>query len=330
MNSTFKALVVKEDNGKFIRSIERKNITELPGGDVLINVKYSALNYKDALSASGNKGVSKHYPHTPGIDAAGIVANSTVQEFKEGDEVIVTGYDLGMNTPGGFAEYISVPAAWVVKRPEKLTLKESMILGTAGFTAALSLYKLEQNGLTCDKGDVLVTGASGGVGSIAVAILSKCGYNITAATGKDEGDYLKQLGARSIINREELINNSGKPLLTGRWAAAIDTVGGSVLETLIASVKMSGSVAACGNVLSAKISTTVFPFILRGVNLLGINSAETNYNLRTKLWENLSGAWKPSVLENICTEHSLEELNSDIDLILRGKTRGRIVINMNI
>jgi putative YhdH/YhfP family quinone oxidoreductase len=330
MDRQFKAMVVREDNGKFSRKIEEKNISDLPDREVLINVKYSALNYKDALSATGNKGVSKFYPHTPGIDAAGIVAESKVPEYKEGDEVLVTGYDLGMNTPGGFGEYISVPAAWVVKLPERLTLKESMILGTAGFTAALSLYKLELNGLTKESGDVLVTGASGGVGSVAVAILSCCGYNVTAVTGKDEEAYLRRLGAKNIIKREEFLNHPGKPLLSGKWGAAIDTVGGSMLETVIASLKMSGSAAVCGNVLSAGISTTVFPFILRGVNILGINSAETNYTVRMKVWENLSGRWKPGALNEICEEHSLAELDNDIDLMMKGKTRGRIVINMGM
>jgi putative YhdH/YhfP family quinone oxidoreductase len=329
MNKQFKALVVREEDGKILRSIEIRNISDLPAGDVLIKVKYSALNYKDALSASGNKGVTKKYPHTPGIDAAGIVERSHTDAFKEGDEVLVTGYDLGMNTPGGFGGCISVPAGWVIKLPPGMTLKESMILGTAGFTAALSLYKLELNGLKKENGEVLITGASGGVGSIAAAILSKCGYEVTAATGKtSEENYLLSLGIKKVISREEITDKTGRPLLSGKWAAVIDTAGGSILETAIASVKMGGSVAACGNVLSVKFSTTVFPFILRGVNLLGINSAETNMNLRLKLWENLSSSWKPANPESICTEHSLEELNNDIDLILQGKTKGRIVVNL--
>ncbi|MFO7446557.1 MAG: YhdH/YhfP family quinone oxidoreductase [Ignavibacteriaceae bacterium] len=328
----FKAIIVKESDevkGKFIRSVSLKNISELPAGSVLIKVKYTALNYKDALSATGNKGVTRRYPHTPGIDAAGIIEETSDKIFKEGDEVLVTGYDLGMNTSGGFAEYIRVPAEWVLKLPEGLNLKESMILGTAGFTAALSLYKLELNGLKKENGEVLVTGATGGVGSLAAAILSKNGYDVAASTGKMfEKNYLTTLGAKRIISREEATDHSYKPMISSKWAAVIDTVGGNILETAIASTKMSGSVASCGRVQSPEFSTTVYPFILRGINLLGINSAETTMDLRLYLWNKLSSDWKPDVLNDICTEHSLEELNNDIDLILQGKVRGRIVARL--
>ena len=221
----FKALIVNEKNGKFTREISTKSLNDLPAGDVLIKVKYSSLNYKDALSATGNKGVTRKYPHTPGIDAAGMVEKSPGNLFKEGDEVVVTGYDLGMNTFGGFAEYIRVPVEWIVKLPKGLSLKESMMLGTAGFTAGLSIYKLEQAGLDKD-GEIIVTGATGGVGSLAVALLSKLGYNITASTRKKEKeDYLKNLGAKLIINSDELDDKTGKPLLNRRWKGAVDTVG---------------------------------------------------------------------------------------------------------
>jgi len=325
----FKALIIKEENGKFTREISTKSLNDLPAGDVLIKVKYSSLNYKDALSATGNKGVTRKYPHTPGIDAAGVVEESFSNQFKKGDEVVVTGYDLGMNTSGGFAEYIRVPGEWIVKLPKGLSLKESMMLGTAGFTAGLSVCKLEQAGL--DKnGEIIVTGATGGVGSLAVALLSKLGYNITASTRKKEKeDYLKNLGAKLIINSNELDDKTGKPLLNRRWKGAVDTVGGNILSTVFRSLDFGCSVASCGNVLSPEFNITVYPFILRGVNLLGINSAETPMELRKIIWQKLAGEWKINLLNELTTECSLEELNEKIDLIPEGKITGRILLNLD-
>ncbi len=329
MNKKFKALVVTEENGKFIREIDERKIDDLPAGEVLIKVKYSSLNYKDALSAIGNKGVTRKYPHTPGIDAAGIVAETSSNKFKEGDEVLVTGYDLGMNTSGGFAEYIGVPSEWIVKLPTGLSLKESMIYGTAGFTAALALYKLEQCSEVKIQGEVLVTGATGGVGSLAVAILSKNGYQVVASTGKkDQTEYLKKIGAKEVIGRDEVDDKSNRPLLNRRWKAAIDTVGGNILATVIKQMDYRCSVASCGNTYSPELHTTVFPFILRGVNLLGINSAETPMDLRLKIWEKLANEWKPYCLDEIYTECSLEQLSDKIDLILQGQIIGRVVIKL--
>lgn len=323
----FNALLVKEENGNFIREITERNIDDLPDGDIIINVKYSSLNYKDALSATGNKGVTRRYPHTPGIDAAGIVVGTNNDEFTEGEEVLVTGYDLGMNTSGGFAEYIRVPADWVVKIPDNLFLKESMILGTAGLTAALALYNMQRNGLD-KEGEVLVTGASGGVGSMAVAIFAGQGYKVVAGTGKtDQELYLKELGAVSVISREEMIDKNGKALLSGRWAGVVDTVGGNILSTAISSTKQWGVIAACGNAASYELHTTVFPFILRGVSLLGINTEKTPMNLREEIWEKLSVEWKPSKLNIMYEECSLEETNKKIDEILNGKVKGRILVN---
>ncbi len=325
----FKALLVKEENGKFIREIAEKKIEDLPEGDVLINVRYSSLNYKDALSATGNKGVTRRYPHTPGIDAAGIVVDTRSGKFTEGDEVLVTGYDLGMNTSGGFAEYIRVPAEWVVTIPDRLFLKESMILGTAGLTAALALDRMIQNDLD-KEGEVLVTGASGGVGSMAVALLAGQGYKVVAGTGKsDQEDYLKELGAVSLISREEMIDKSGKALLSGRWSGVVDTVGGNILSTAIASTKQWGVVAACGNAASAELNTSVFPFILRGISLLGINSEKTPMALREKMWEKLASEWKPGKLNLMYEECSLEETNKKIDEILKGGIKGRILVNLD-
>lgn len=326
-NMKFKALIVKEENGKFIREISTKAIDELPANDVIIKVRYSSLNYKDALSATGNKGITREYPHTPGIDASGIVEESSNELFNKGDEVLITGYDLGMNTPGGFAEYVRVPAEWVVELPEGLSPKESMILGTAGFTAALSVYQLEQAGLD-KKGEIIVTGATGGVGSLAIALLSKHGYSITASTRKeDKVNYLKKLGAKLVINSDELDDKSDKPLLKRRWTGAVDTVGGNILSTILRSVDYGGSVASCGNVLSPDLKMTVYPFILRGVNLLGINSAETQMDLRKVIWQKLAGEWKIDLLDEITTECSLEELNEKINLILKGEITGRILVN---
>ena len=330
-NRTFKAMVVRETGDKkFVREIDTRNIDELPPGEVLIKVSYSSLNYKDALSATGHRGVTRTYPHTPGIDAAGVVAESHSNLFKPGDEVIVTGFDLGMNTSGGFAEYVRVPASWPVKLPKQLTLKESMIYGTAGFTAALSLLKLEQHGLSPNQGPVLVTGATGGVGSTAVAILAKAGYQVTGATGKTEAkDYLQALGATGVIRREEVTDATGKPLLKDRWAGVIDTVGGNILATALKSTRYGGSVACCGLVASPELHTTVYPFILRGVNLLGIESSMCQPETRNRIWENLSGPWKPNNLTAIASECSLEQLDAKIELILQGKLKGRVVVVIN-
>jgi putative YhdH/YhfP family quinone oxidoreductase len=326
----FKSLIVKEENGKFFRSIQNNRVDELPEGEVLIHVHYSSLNYKDALSASGNKGVTRKYPHTPGIDAAGIVEESETDLFGKEDEVLVTGYDLGMNTPGGFGQYIRVPASWVVRLPQDLSLKESMIYGTAGFTAALAINKLQENGMEKNSGEILVTGATGGVGSFAAAILSKEGYKVTASTRKtDKSSYLKELGTVNIIDSGELLNISDKHLLNRRWKGAIDTVGGEILSSVIRSTDYRCSVAACGNVLSTELKISVYPFILRGVNLLGINSAETPMDLRLKIWEKISNEWKIPQLEKIYEECSLKELDNKIDLILKSKITGRILVNLN-
>lgn len=330
MSQTFKALRITEQGEKnYTRSIVERNIEDLPEGELLIKVSYAALNYKDALSSVGNKGVTRNYPHTPGIDAAGVVTQSDSDEFKEGDSVIVTSYDLGMNTDGGFAEYIRVPAAWAVPLPNNLTLKESMVIGTAGFTAGLGLFKMERIGQKPTMGKILVTGASGGVGSLAVGILSQAGYEVIASTGKTEAhEYLKQLGATECVDRAFADDDSSRPLLRPIWAGAIDTVGGNTLATALKACKREGSVASCGLVASPKLSTTVFPFILNGINLIGIDSAKCNMDIRRQVWEKLSGDWKVEGLENIATLCSLEELDPYIDQILKGKVRGRVVVEL--
>ena len=326
----FKAMVVTESAEKtFVREIKQRALSDLPAGELIVEVKYSSLNYKDALSASGNKGVTRKYPHTPGIDAAGVVADSTTRNFSVGDQVILTGFDLGMNTSGGFGQYISVPSGWAVKLPQGLSLRDSMAYGTAGFAAALCVMRLLAYGLNKDQGEVLVTGATGGVGSIAVGILAKLGYEVVAATGKTgEKEFLTRLGAKAIIAREEANDTSGRPLQKGRWAGVVDTVGGNILATALKSTKDNGLVAACGNAMSGDLATTVYPFILRGVSLLGVNSVDVPTRPRTVAWQKLAGDWKIDLSGDLITECSLEELSPKIDLILKGGIRGRVVVDL--
>lgn len=326
----FKALVVSETDDKdFKREILQKTVKDLSEGDVIIKVKYSSLNYKDALSAIGNKGVTKNYPHTPGVDAAGTVEHSQNKDIKDGEEVIVHGYDMGMDTSGGFGQFIRVPSEWVVRLPHELTLKESMAYGTAGFTAAQSIFRIVENGIKPEHGKILVTGATGGVGSMAVAILNKAGYEVTASTGKTEqNEFLKNLGASEIISREESTDKTGRLLLKGLWAGVVDTVGGEILATALKSTKQSGIVTTCGNVASHDLNTNVYPFILRGVSLIGIDSASCPMERRVKIWQRLASEWKLENLDKITRTVSLEEINPEIDLILKGGQVGRVVVDL--
>lgn len=328
--STFRALVVsKTDEKTFTREITERSISDLPEGEVLIRVHFSSLNYKDGLSCIGNPGVTRNYPHTPGIDASGKVTESSDSQFKTGDSVIVTSYDLGMNTSGGFGEYIRVPADWVVPLPEGMTFKEASIYGVAGFTAALSVDALQKYGVNPEQGEIVVTGSTGGVGSVSVALLSLLGYTVVASTGKkEESEFLLRLGASEIISREEVNDESKKPLLRERWAGAVDTVGGTTLAALLKAAKRGGAVAATGLVASSELSTTVFPFILRGVSLLGIDSGFTPTKLRLEIWNKLAGIWKIPQLEQLTIDCTLEELDPEIDKILAGGQRGRVVVNL--
>jgi putative YhdH/YhfP family quinone oxidoreductase len=324
--STYKALVVRQEGERFSRKIEEVPFGFLPESEVLIKVSYAGLNYKDALSASGHKGVTRSFPHTPGVDASGIVEKSSSPEFKPGQEVIVTSFDLGMNTKGGFAEYISVPTGWVVPLPEGLSLKDAMIMGTAAFTAALALHKMETSGQNPEMGELVVTGASGGVGSMAVAILAKRGYRVIASSGKQEHySWLKSIGAKRCISREGANDESGKPLLSTQWAGGIDTVGGNTLATLIKSCGKEGSIAVCGLVGSHELQTTVYPFILNGVNILGVDSAETPIDLRKRIWHLLATSYRPDRLADMGKIVSLDEISAYMDEILGGETSGRIV-----
>lgn len=327
---TFSALVVREaPDNTYVREIEERRVEDLPPGEVLIRVKYSSLNYKDVLSATGNKGVTKRYPHTPGIDAAGLVEESQSPDFKPGDEVLVTSYDLGMNTPGGFGQLIRVPAAWVVRLPLGLTLRESMIYGTAGFTAALSVHGLMARGAAAGQGKILVSGATGGVGSVAVSILAREGFQVTAVSGRPETrEYLLEMGAREVISAKEATDTSPRPLLKAQWAGAIDTVGGAILATTLRSVDYGGAVTCCGNVASPELPLTVYPFILRAVSLIGIDSQNCPMATRVEVWQKLAGKWKLPHLEKLVTEITLEGLNQQIDLILKRQHRGRTIVRL--
>ena len=301
----------------------------MPEGDVLIRVQYSSLNYKDALSASGNRGVTKKFPHTPGIDAAGIVALSNDSALPPGMEVIVTGYDLGMNTAGGFGQYIRVPLGWVLPKPDALTLHQAMQIGTAGFTAAQCISALMESGLESTSGPVLVTGATGGVGSVAVMLLSRQGYKVTAVTGKkSEYSFLSKIGADACMSREKFSSGSERLLLRERWAGVVDTVGGAILASAIKATQYGGTVTCCGNTMSGDLPINVYPFILRGVKLIGIDSAQCPLEQRKKIWTKFSGIWDIPLLEEMSRTVTLAELDVAIEQMLDGGSKGRIVVDM--
>jgi acrylyl-CoA reductase (NADPH) len=325
----FNALVVDKLGDDVTVAIKSLTLDDLPKGEVLIQVQYSSVNYKDGLASIANGNIVTSYPFVPGVDLAGIVASSTDSRFKEGDQVIVTSYGLGVSHYGGFSEYARVPADWVVPLPKSgLSLKEAMIIGTAGFTAALSIQRLEENGLKPENGPVLVTGSTGGVGSLAVAMLSQVGYHVIASTGKEsEHDYLKQLGAKEIVSREEVSPEKIRPIDKQRWAGVIDPVGGTTLAYALSTTKYGGSVAVSGLTGGTKVPTTVFPFILRGINLLGIDSVSCPMEVRVRLWERLSSDLKPKqLLDQISSEVTLTGLPPILTDILKAKVRGRTLV----
>jgi acrylyl-CoA reductase (NADPH) len=322
-------LATKDSDGNVSGEITERPLAELPEGEVLIRVEYSSLNYKDALAAKGHPGVNRVFPHIPGVDAAGTVAQSGVYEFVEGDPVLVTGFHMGSNRWGGFAQYVRVPQDWVVPLPSGLTLRESMMLGTAGLTAGFCVDALERHDVASDRGKVVVTGASGGVGSFAVAILARLGSHVVAVTGKPAAhEYLRSLGAAEILPREAVNDTSGKPLLPRRWAGAVDTVGAGALSTILRSTHLGGCVAACGNAAGFDLPITVYPFILRGVTLAGIDAAWCSLPLRHETWDRLAGDWKLDCLEIIARFIDLEELPARFDDILAGRLRGRLAIRI--
>ena len=322
----YSAYYVEENDGVFSASISRLELEKPADGFVQIKVSHSSLNYKDALSASGNKGVTRNYPFVPGIDAAGTITDPNSSQFSEGDEVIVTGYDMGMNTPGGFGEYINVPSVWVVKKPNNLTHLESMSIGTAGLTAAASILKIQESTKESDL-PVLVSGATGGVGSIGVMLMSKLGNEVSALTGKSSSvDFLKSIGATNIILRDEYLEAPAKAMDKPLFSSAIDTVGGKILSKMLAQISPHGVVACCGNVAGIEVNTTVFPFILRGISLCGIDSAESPLDFKTSIWEKFANEWKLdlSTSTKIIAKQNLQQ---EIDLILQGGQKGRVVIS---
>ncbi|MBS4210933.1 NADPH:quinone oxidoreductase family protein [Neobacillus rhizophilus] len=330
MSELFKALVVDKTETDFSVEVKEVSFDVLPEAEVLIKVAYSSINYKDGLASIADGKIVRSFPFIPGIDLAGVVVSSQDPRFQEGDKVIATSYEIGVSHYGGFTEYARIPGDWVVPLPENLSLKEAMVLGTAGFTAALSVQRLEENGVTPEKGKVLVTGATGGVGSIAVSILAKRGYEVVASTGKAaEHDYLHNLGASEVISREEVYNGKIKALDKQLWAGAVDPVGGESLAAVLSKIHYGGSVAVSGLTGGGNVPTSVFPFILRGVNLLGIDSVYCPMEVRKKLWDRMATDLKPStLLDSIAVEISLEDLPETLPIILKGQAKGRFVVKI--
>ena len=329
LHKSFPALVVRRgDDGNVACGVETLSKGDLPLGDVLIEVDRSSLNYKDALATQAHPGVVRQLPHVPGVDCAGHVAESGSSEFSAGDPVLVTGYDLGSGSWGGYSALVRVPAAWIVALPTGLSLRDAMTYGTAGFTAAQCVSAIQHHGIQPKAGQVVVTGATGGVGSVAIALLAKLGYSIVAVTGKPkQAKLLQQLGAHQIIPREEVDDRSKKPLLPARWAAAVDTVGGNTLATLLRSIDHRGCVAACGMAGGNDVPISVFPFILRGVALLGIDSAKCPREPRLEIWKKLATEW--NVLERLqplVREVTLGNVPREAKTMLAGQNHGRILV----
>jgi len=322
-------LVEKDAEGRLRKAITTRLVRELPVGEVLIRVAYSSLNYKDALAAEAHPGVVRKLPHVPGIDAAGTVVESSTNAFRAGDQVVVTGNELGAGQWGGWAEFVRVPAAWIVPLPEGLTVKEAMILGTAGITAAQCVQAILLNGVVPGDGEIVVTGATGGVGCLAVKLLAKLGFSVVAVTGKRQLEpQLRAWGAARVIGREEVRNESDRPLLSARWAGAVDTIGGQTLATLIRETKPYGVVSACGLVGGTELPLTVHPFILRGVMLVGIGSAMLPAKQRAEIWRKLSQEWRLEGLKELTTTIGLNDVEQYVQRILKGEIVGRTVVDL--
>jgi len=332
VSNQFKAIILNQEGESFSRKVETVDQSFLKHGDVTVKIDYSCLNYKDALILNNGAKLVKEYPHIPGIDFSGTVVESENEKFKKDDQVILTGWRVGEIFYGGFSQYAKVNADFLVKKPSNLSSKEAMIMGTAGLTALLCAFaiKAREELLLGEKvKDVLVTGASGGVGSIAVMILSKFGYNVTAVTGKKSNeDYLKSLGAKSIINKDELDKDS-RPLDKGLWDGVVDTVGGKILANCLAQTKDNGIVAACGNASDYKLNTTVMPFIIRGVKLWGINSVNASIKRREFVWNEVSSIIDFEKLEKSIKTISLEDLIEVYSKMLKGETSGRYIVDVN-
>lgn len=328
----FRALVLEKEGERCRTTVKRLKADELPAGEVTIRVAYSGVNYKDGLAVLPDGKIVKSYPFVPGIDCSGVVERSDDGRFRPGDPVIVTGYELGVSHFGGFSEIVRVPADWVVPLPEGLSLREAMILGTAGFTAALSVERLREHGVTPGSGPVAVTGATGGVGSVATALLAALGYEVAAGTGKpDAADYLRALGAAEVLTREEIAGATDRALQSERWAGAVDPVGGASLAGLISAVRYGGAVAVSGLTGGGAVPTTVYPFILRGVSLLGIDSVRCPHDVRTRVWGRLAREWRPAFGYKplVAKEIGLEQLPAALAAIVRGEMRGRVLVALD-
>ena len=327
---SFKAFLIEQgDDGGVSSGVKALESSVLDAGEVLIQVHYSSINYKDALAATGKGKIIRRFPCVGGIDLAGEVVESADARFAAGDAVIATSFDIGVSHHGGYAEYARIPSKWVVPLPAGLNLFDAMALGTAGFTAALGIERMEANGLHADAGPVVVTGATGGVGSLAVDMLSAAGYRVAALTGKrDEADYLRGLGAEDILLRADIDFDAARPLESARWAGAVDNVGGTVLHWLLANMKQAGTVASIGNAGSAKLETTVFPFILRGVSLLGIDSGYMGFPTRQRVWDRLATDLHPRHLAQITRTIEFEDLPPAFDDFIEGRIRGRTVVRI--
>jgi len=325
----FKAYRVHDVDKKVSARFEEMTVSELDAGEVVIRVAYSCVNYKDALAVTGAGRVIRRFPCVGGIDLSGTVVESGDARFRKGDAVLATSYDLGVSHDGGFAEYARVPADWIVPMPKGMTLFEAMALGTAGYTAALGVVRMEHNGLKPGNGPVVVTGATGGVGSIAIDVLSKLGFAVTALTGKEsETAYLKGLGAKEVMLRSGLDLAKVKPVDKMLWAGAVDNLGGEMLSWLMSTMKQSGTIASIGNAVSPNFSATVFPLILRGVSLLGIDSGYTPMALRREVWQRLATDMKPVHLKEITVTVPFDELGGTFDKLIKGQMRGRFVVDM--
>ena len=322
-------LVEKIGDKEFTADVKEVAIPKCGENEIVIKVTYSSLNYKDALSSVGNPGVTRNFPHITGIDVAGTVYESTSSIFKVGERVLVTGYDMGMNTNGGHAEFVKIPADWVARIPDAITDKEIMTFGTAGLTAALSVNELMDNGVKPESGSILVTGATGGVGSIAVSILSKIGFTVVAISGKEEKtEYLKRIGASEVILRDTFNEEAKKPMMGEKYAGVVDTVGGEVLANALKYIKYDGVATCCGLTSSHELNTNVFPFILRGVRLIGIDSVECKLEKKQAAWEKIASKWKIDTLSNITNEITLNEVKDAYSLLLAGKAVGRYVVRI--
>ena len=325
----FNAFLIEETDGKVVSGFKQMNLTDLDSGEVVIKTAYSSVNFKDALAATGAGKIIRRFPCIGGIDLSGTVVESSSSEFSIGDEVIATSYDIGVAHHGGYAEYARIPAEWVVPMPKGLDLFSSMALGTAGFTAGLAVERMEHDGLAPSAGPVVVNGATGGVGGIAVDILSGLGYSVTAMTGKsDQEDYLKNLGASEILLRDSIDLEKIKPLARETWAGAVDNLGGDILSWIASGMKVGGAIASIGLASSFKFNTTVMPFILRGVSLLGIDSVNAKSPVRRKVWERLGSDMKPAHLSDIVQTVAFDELPSVFPKLMQSAMRGRVVVKV--